>query len=80
MQFQQYDKDGSCDIIFDDDEIQIIKKHKKLHLPDTMLRHFGNALIKIVSDWNLNFNEELSCLQTNKHEIVKGQEPKKAGS
>ena len=48
MQFIQNRKDGSCDIIFSEEEVKIIKKNKKLHLSALTLKHFGNVLMKIV--------------------------------
>ena len=52
-------KDGSCDLVFSWKEIFIILKKKKLTFSAEGLRHFGNILIKIVADWNSNFNEDL---------------------
>ena len=43
MKFKQY-KNGSCDIIFEDSEVEIINNNKKMHLSDETLRHFGNTL------------------------------------
>jgi len=69
MEFRQY-KDGSCDLVFTDEELKIINKNKKVHLSDTFLRHFGNNLVKIVADWNSNFNKELQNLQTKANEDI----------
>ncbi len=69
-------KDGSCDIEFTKEELKIISKHKKIFLSAEGLRHFGNALIKIVAEWNMNFNENVKELMTDDKTIVKGQEPK----
>ena len=35
-------KDGSCDLIFHEDEIKILNKYKKLHLTPGFVRHFSN--------------------------------------
>ena len=70
MKIQQFD-DGSADIIFEDDEITILTQKKKLHLDAEGLRHFGNMLVKIVSDWNFNFNEDLKKKQTEHTTPVK---------
>jgi len=58
MIFKQYEN-GSCDIIFSWKERLLLFKKGKLHLSDEDLRHFGNHLVKIVSDWNMKFNKEL---------------------
>lgn len=74
MKFHQK-KDGSCDIIFSDQEIEIISKHKKLFLPTETLRHFGNVLMAMVSLWNLNFNEEIANMKTEVTTPIEGKAP-----
>ena len=68
MKFEQH-QDGSCDIKFSWREVWIILKKRKLHLSAEALRHFGNFLVKIVSDWNLKFNEDLR----NKSSTIKSK-------
>tara|TARA_R100000008_G_C3547863_1_gene148588 strand:- start:771 stop:1022 length:252 start_codon:yes stop_codon:yes gene_type:complete len=63
MKIQQFD-DGSADIIFEDDEVTILAQKKKLHLDAESLRHFGNVLVKIVSDWNMKFNKDIQQKDT----------------
>jgi hypothetical protein len=63
MKFKQY-KNGSCDIEFSWKERIILFKRGKLHLSDENLKHFGNHLVKIVSDWNVKFKEEVINKQT----------------
>lgn len=63
MIFKQLD-DGGCDIVFEDKEIEIIKKHKKLILTSTGLRHFSNNLMKIIAEWHVGLNEEDKNLKT----------------
>jgi len=58
MEFRQY-KEGSCDIVFSWREKFIILKKGKIHLSPEAVKHFGNNLVKIVADWQLNFNKEL---------------------
>tara|TARA_R110000751_G_scaffold115326_2_gene214724 strand:+ start:364 stop:582 length:219 start_codon:yes stop_codon:yes gene_type:complete len=72
MKFVQL-KDGSCDIIFEEQEVKIIQEGKKLHLPAVTLRHFGNTITKIVMDWNVNFNDDLKKLQTTEDIEIKGK-------
>jgi hypothetical protein len=70
MIFKQYNN-GSCDIIFLDEEVKIIKEKQILHLSDEALRHFGNHLVKIVAEWQLNFNESIYKLNTKEDTEVK---------
>jgi len=63
MKFKQY-LNGSCDIEFSLRERWIILKKGKIHFSDEALRHFGNNLIKMVSEWNLKFKEEVANKQT----------------
>ena len=72
MNFKQ-NKDGSGEIIFSKEEINIIKKNKKLILTPVSLRHFGNVLVRMVNDWNLNFSKEVANLQTDKDSKVEGK-------
>lgn len=58
MEFRQY-KNGSCDIFFSWKEKFIILKKGRIHLSAEAVKHFGNHLVKIVADWQVNFNEEL---------------------
>jgi hypothetical protein len=57
MIFKQYE-DGSCDIKFSWRERLILLKSGKLHLSGGDLKHFGDHLVKMVSDWHLKFDEE----------------------
>ena len=58
MKFKQYEN-GSCDIEFSWKERFNLFRKGKLHLSQEGLRHFGNHLVKIVSEWNMNFNEDI---------------------
>jgi hypothetical protein len=72
VNFKQYEN-GSCDIEFSKEEIKIISENKKLHLSDENLKHFGNTLVKIVMDWQLKFNEELSKKLTSVDFKIEGK-------
>jgi hypothetical protein len=72
MKFKQYD-DGSCDIEFSWKERLTLFRKGKLHLSDENLRHFGNKLVQIVSDWNLKFNKEVSRKITYGDTEIKGE-------
>jgi hypothetical protein len=69
MIFKQYEN-GSCDIIFSKEEIKIIKKKQVLHLSDEALRHFGNYLVKIVTEWNMKFNPNIKELKTQENQEI----------
>lgn len=58
MEFRQY-KNGSCDIVFSWKERIILLKKGKLYLTPETVKHFGNHLVKIVADWQINFNKDL---------------------
>tara|TARA_R100001015_G_C4627434_1_gene186946 strand:+ start:1476 stop:1715 length:240 start_codon:yes stop_codon:yes gene_type:complete len=64
MEFRQNPKDGSCNLHFNEDEIEIIKKNKKIHFTANSLRHFGNALVRMVMEFNKYFDEETKSEQT----------------
>jgi hypothetical protein len=72
MKFKQYEN-GSCDIEFSWKERFILFKNGKLHLSDEYLRHFGNNLVKIVSDWNMKFNTELQQKVTQIDTKIEGK-------
>jgi hypothetical protein len=72
MIFKQYEN-GSCDIEFSKEEINIINKNKKLHLSDENLKHFGNHLVKVVMDWQLKFNEDVANKQTFTDTKIEGK-------
>jgi hypothetical protein len=71
MDFKQNPKDGSCDLNFSDEEIKIINKHKKIHFSAIALRHFGNCLIRMVAEWNINFNKDIKNQSTNEEDVIK---------
>jgi hypothetical protein len=72
MKFKQYEN-GSCDIEFSWKERWILFRKGKLHLSDENLRHFGNHLVRIVSDWNLKFNKELQNKNTFDNTKIEGK-------
>lgn len=72
MQFKQY-KNGSCDIEFSWKERLTLLRKGKIHLSDENLKHFGNNLVKMVADWQLNFNEELKNKTTYADSKIEGK-------
>jgi len=73
MKFKQYEN-GSCDIEFSLNERWIILKKGKIHLSDESLKHFGNTIVKIVSDWNIKFNKEIQNKITYEDTKIDGNE------
>jgi hypothetical protein len=69
-------KDGSCDLVFHDDEIKILNKYKKLHLSPEFTRHFSNTLFKIVHDLTINLDDKTQQLQTKEQMDIVGEKPK----
>jgi hypothetical protein len=72
MIFKQYEN-GSCDIEFSKEEIKIINEKEKIHLSDETLRHFGNNLIRMVSEWNLKFKKEIQEKKTYTNTEIEGK-------
>lgn len=72
MKFKQY-PNGSCDIEFSWKERYILFTKGKLHLSDEGLRHFGNTLVAIVSEWNVQFNEDIKNKLTQIDSKVDGK-------
>jgi hypothetical protein len=72
MKFKQYE-DGSCDIEFSLKERWIIFRKGKIHFSDEMLRHFGNNLVRMVSEWNFKFNEKIKNKITFDDTKIEGQ-------
>jgi hypothetical protein len=72
MKFKQYEN-GSCDIEFSWKERITLFRKGKLHLSDENLRHFGNHLVKMVSDWNLKFKNELQQKKTHINTKIEGK-------
>ena len=72
MQFKQYDN-GSCDIEFSKEEIEILSKKGKLHLSDEALRHFGNVIMSIVVEWQGKFKKDVAEKVTYTSTKIDGQ-------
>jgi hypothetical protein len=68
-------KDGSCDLCFTEDEINILSKYKKLHLSPEFVRHFSNTLFKIAADLTLNLDEKTQKLQSEVKMEITGSKP-----
>jgi len=69
MKIIQYKKDGSAELQFSWKEVFIILRKRKLVFSAEALRHFGNNLVRIVSTWNMHFNEDLKKKTTSSNEV-----------
>jgi len=72
MIFKQHEN-GSCDIEFSWKERLILLRKGKIHLSGTDLKHFGDNLVKMVSDWHLKFDEETCKKLTFKETKIEGK-------
>ncbi len=72
MHFRQKE-DGSCILHFEDKEIEIIKEKKQIYFTAESLKHFGNALMKMVILFNENFPDEVKGLHTTDLSRVIGE-------
>jgi hypothetical protein len=72
MIFKQKE-DGSCDIEFSWKERFTLFRKGKLHFSDEMLRHFGNNLVRMVSDWNFKFKDEIKNKITYDNTKIEGK-------
>lgn len=63
MKFDQKE-DGSCDILFLDEEIKILNKFKKLQLSKESTKHFINNLSKALFHLNQALDEETKKMET----------------
>jgi len=72
MKFKQYEN-GSCDIEFSWKERFILFKKGKLHLSDEALKHFGNHLVQMATEWQKKFNKELETKLTYTHTKIEGK-------
>ena len=73
MNFKQK-KDGSCILHFNDEEIKIIQNKKSIHFTAEELRHFGNVLMRMVLEFNDNFNDDVAKIQTRNNSVIEGKD------
>ena len=64
MRFIQNGKDGSCRVIFSEQEKKIINEKGEFMLDAMALRHFSNHLMRIVHEFYKLFPEEIKYKQT----------------
>tara|TARA_R110000787_G_scaffold238814_1_gene345000 strand:+ start:21 stop:269 length:249 start_codon:yes stop_codon:yes gene_type:complete len=70
MNFRQQ-KDGSCILYFSEEEIKIIQNKKSIHFTAEGLRHFGNVLMRMVMEFNNNFDEKIKKIITTDNQQIK---------
>ena len=65
MQINQLmDKDGSGEIIFNDEEIKIINEKKKILLSAEALKHCTNLFVSLAMECNKHFDKKTSELSS----------------
>ena len=74
MHFKQSTEDGSCEICFSEKEIEIINKNKSIFLDASSFKHYGNAIIRMVMDWNMHFNKDLQKTLSDSNSIIEGKD------
>tara|TARA_A100000171_G_C2086496_1_gene122293 strand:- start:637 stop:870 length:234 start_codon:yes stop_codon:yes gene_type:complete len=62
---QLKDKDGSGEIIFNDDEIKMINDNKKILLSAEALKHCTNLFVSLAIECNKNFSKENAQLTSH---------------
>jgi hypothetical protein len=72
MKIIQNNLTGNAIIEFSDNEIKTINKNKQLKLTKESLKHLGNVLVKIVVDFQNNFDEKTKALITEDTTKVEG--------
>jgi hypothetical protein len=79
MKFE-YKKNGFVDIVFSDEEIQILSKTKKLILEPLAVRHFENNLMRVIAEMHLNLPEHLKNIVSQDNQDNEIKTKKDAGS
>lgn len=64
-------KDGSGTIYFDDNELNVLNKTKKLEMSPYFLKHFCNHVMKIMIEFNENFEKDIKKMNTSEDTIIK---------
>ena len=68
---QLKDKDGSGEIIFNDDEIKMINDNKKILLSAEALKHCTNLFVSLAIECNKNFSKENAQLLSEMGQDIK---------
>jgi len=75
MQINQKE-DGSGEIIFSKEEIDIICKHKKLTLSTEFLKHFINLFMGLFFEFQKNFDKKTNSITSKKNQKIEIEKPK----
>jgi hypothetical protein len=68
---QLNDKYGSGEIVFTDEEIEIIKEKKKISLPAESLKHCTNLFVSLAIECNKKFTQENTQLISHMGQDIK---------
>ena len=68
--------DGSGEIHFSEQEIEIISKHKKLTLSTYFLKHFINLFMGLFFEYQRKFDEKTKNMQTTLDQEIETKKPK----
>ena len=74
MKFNQQE-DGSCDLIFSDEEIKVISKHKKLYFTAEFLKHFINLFMGLFFEFQKKFDKKTNSITSKKNQKIKIEKP-----
>lgn len=69
-------KDATAEILFSEEEIKILNKHKKLELSQEFLKHFMNLFMKVFVDFQKKMDEEHKNLMSYMGDEIKVKKPK----
>jgi len=69
-------EDGSGELVFSKEEIDIISKHKKLILTPSFLKHFVNLFVGLFIEFQDKFDEKTKQMTTFPDQEIKTEKPK----
>ena len=68
-------EDGSGEIVFTDQEIEIIKKNKKLILSVEFLKHFINLFMSVFFEYQKKFDTKTRNISTTLDQEIQVKKP-----
>jgi hypothetical protein len=69
-------EDGSGELVFSKEEIDVITKNKKLILTPSFLKHFINLFIGLFIEFQDKFDKKTKQMTTFKDQEIKTEKPK----
>ncbi len=69
-------EDGSGELVFSKEEIDVITKNKKLILTPSFLKHFINLFIGLFIEFQDKFDKKTKQMTTFKDQEIKTKKPK----